>query len=54
MVVVSEETGTVSIAQNGVLQRELKFGELTEALTEYLVIDEEEKPKVLRFPRRKK
>lgn len=54
VVVVSEETGTVSIAQNGVLQRELKFGELTEALTEYLVIDEEEKPKVLRFPRRKK
>ncbi len=54
VVVVSEETGTVSVAQNGVLERELKFGELTEVLTDYFVVDESEKPKVLRFPRRKK
>lgn len=54
VIVVSEETGTVSVALNGVLQRDLKFGELTEVLTEYLVVDEAEKTKVLRFPRRKK
>lgn len=54
VIVVSEETGVVSVAQNGVLERDIKVGELTEMLTAYLVTDESEKPKVLRFPRRKK
>lgn len=54
VVVVSEETGTVSIAHNGSLERDLKLGELTQALTDYLVTDDGEKPKVLRFSRRKK
>lgn len=54
VVVVSEETGVVSVAQNGALERDVKVGELTEMLTAYLVTDESEKPKVLRFPRRKK
>ena len=54
VIVVSEETGIVSVAQNGALERDVKVGELTEMLTAYLVTDENEKPKVLRFPRRKK
>lgn len=54
VVVVSEETGTISVAHNGVLERELKFGELTEFITSYLVTDEPEKPKAFRRPRRKK
>lgn len=54
VVVVSEETGVVSVAQNGALERDIKVGELTEILTAYLVTDESEKPKVIRLPRRKK
>ncbi len=54
VVVVSEETGTVSVTHNGILERDLKLGELTLALTDYLVIDEEDKPKVFGFSRRKK
>lgn len=54
VVVVSEETGTVSVALNGVLERDLKLGELTQALTDYLVIDDPEKSRIPRFSRRKK
>lgn len=54
VVIVSEETGTISVAQNGVLERDYKLGDLTEILTAYLVTDESERPKMLRFPRRKK
>jgi hypothetical protein len=54
IIAVSEETGKISVAQHGVLERELKLGELTELLTEYLVVDDNEKAKVLRFIRRKK
>ncbi len=54
VIVVSEETGKISVAQNGVLERGLKLGELTEYITSYLVSDDTEKPKVFRRPRRKK
>lgn len=54
IVVVSEETGTVSVAHNGVLERDLKLGELTQALTDYLVTDEGEKRKLPGIARRKK
>lgn len=54
VIVVSEETGKISVAQNGVLERDFKLGELTELLTAYLVTDEAERPRMLRFPRRKK
>ena len=54
IVVVSEETGTVSLAHNGVLERDLKLGELTQALTDYLVTDEGEKRKLPGISRRKK
>ena len=54
VVIVSEETGKISVAQNGVLEREIKLGELTEILTAYLVSDETEKNKVLGFLRRRK
>lgn len=54
VVVVSEETGKVSVALNGTLERDLKFGELTEFITSYLVDDDTEKPKAFRRPRRKK
>ncbi len=54
VVVVSEETGTVSIAHNGILERDLKLGELTQALTDYLVTDEGEKRKLPGISRRKK
>ena len=54
IVVVSEETGTVSVAHNGALERDLKLGELTQALTDYLVTDEGEKRKLPGISRRKK
>lgn len=54
VVVVSEETGIVSVAHKGVLERDLKSGELTQVLTDYLVTDDGEKTKALRFSRRKK
>ena len=54
VVVVSEETGKISVALNGTLERDLKLGELTEFITSYLVADDTEKPKAFRRPRRKK
>lgn len=54
IVVVSEETGTVSLAQGGMLERNLNSGELTQVLTDYLVVEDGEKPKVFRFSRRRK
>lgn len=54
VIVVSEETGKISVAQNGTLERDLKFGELTEFITSHLVNDDAEKPKVFRRARRKK
>lgn len=54
VVVVSEETGKISVAQNGVLERDIKFGELTETITSYLVTDDSEKNKAFRISRRKK
>ena len=54
IVVVSEETGKVSVAHNGALERDLGFGELTEFITSYLVSDGTEKPKSFRRQRRKK
>lgn len=54
VIIVSEETGVISVCQNGVLEREIKFGELTEILTAYLVSDETERSKVLGFLRRRK
>lgn len=55
VVVVSEETGAISIAQNGTLERHLKLGELTQYLTDYIVADIGDKPTVLsRLSRRKK
>ncbi len=54
VVVVSEESGKISVAQNGILERDLKLGELTEYITSYLVSDDTDKTKVFRRPRRKK
>lgn len=54
IVVVSEETGKISIAQNGTLERNLKLGELTEFIASYLASDDTEKPKAFRRSRRKK
>lgn len=54
IVVVSEESGRISVAQNGVLERDLKLGELTEFIASYLASDDPEKLRVFRRPRRKK
>ena len=54
VVVVSEETGTISVAQNGTLERDLKLGELTEIISAYLVTDDGEKSRGFRFTGRKK
>lgn len=51
IVVVSEETGSISIAHNGSLTRNITQVELLENLTKFLVLEEDE-PKVRR--RRKK
>ena len=51
IVVVSEETGAVSVAQGGKLQRGLTSGELLELLNTFLLADEE---KIVKLPRRKR
>lgn len=53
VIVVSEETGTISVAEKGRLKHDLKFGEITELLTKHLVTEENEKLKALRSWRKK-
>ncbi len=54
VVVVSEETGAISVAKGGTLKRNLTLGELLEKLDEFLVPQDTEKQKILSFKRRKK
>jgi len=54
IVVVSEESGKISVAHNGTLERDLKLGELTEFIASYLVSDDTDKNRVLKRARRKK
>ena len=51
IIVVSEETGAVSVAQNAALKRGLTSGELLELLNAFLFSDEE---KSVKLPRRKR
>lgn len=54
VVVVSEETGSISIAKSGELKRDLTLGELLEVLDDFLLPHDMEKQKILSFKRRKK
>lgn len=54
VVVVSEETGAISTAKNGTLNRNLTLGELLETLDKFLAPQDTEKQKILSFKRRKK
>lgn len=55
IVVVSEETGQISVAQGGVLERSVTLGELLAALTDFLVTEEsDEKGRTFKIRRRKK
>lgn len=54
VVVVSEETGAISVAKGGTLKRNLTLGELLEKLDEFLVPQDTEKQRILSFKRRKK
>ncbi len=54
IVVVSEETGAISVAHNGTLERNITVGELLEAVNAFLVSDETEKTKPFKIRRRKK
>lgn len=54
VIVVSEEIGTVSVAEKGVLTTDIKFGELTELLQGNLLQEENERLKALKLARRKK
>lgn len=54
IIVVSEETGAISVAHNGTLERGITSGELYEIICAFLVSDEGEKNKVFRIRRRKK
>ncbi len=55
IIVVSEETGGISIAQGGILERDITLGELLAALSDFLVTeDEENKRKSFKIRRRKK
>lgn len=54
IIVVSEETGAISVAHNGTLERRVTSGELYEIICAFLVSDEGEKNKVFRIRRRKK
>ena len=53
VVIVSEETGAISLANGGTLVRDLTLGELLEELTEYMV-PEETKSGTFKLTRRKK
>ena len=52
VVIVSEETGAISIARGGSLKRNLTLGELIEELTKYMA--PEESAQKLKITRRKK
>ncbi len=54
VIIVSEETGKISVAQGGELIRGLTLGELLAALTDFLITDEGEKPRSRIIRRRKK
>lgn len=54
VIIVSEETGKISIAQSGELIRNVSLGELLASLTDFLITDEEEKPRNKIIRRRKK
>lgn len=53
-VVVSEETGAISVANAGRLRRGISNGELFETLSDLLIGDEDEKPEKKKSKRRKK
>lgn len=54
VIIVSEETGKISVAQGGELMRGVSLGELLAALTDFLITDEEEKGRKKIIRRRKK
>lgn len=54
VIVVSEETGAISVAHNGTLERGVTSGELLETVNAFLSPDEGEKNKSFRIRRRKK
>lgn len=54
VIIVSEETGKISVAQSGELVRNVSLGELLAGLTDFLITDEEEKPRNKIIRRRKK
>ncbi len=54
IIIVSEETGKISVAQSGELIRGISLGELLSALTDFLIADEGEKSKSRKILRRKK
>lgn len=53
VLVVSEETGAISVARGGTLKRKLTNGELLEILSEFVIGSEEEKPAKIKNRRRK-
>lgn len=55
IIVVSEETGHISVAQGGVLERKITLGELLATLTDFLVSEDEEgQARTFKIRRRKK
>lgn len=54
ILVVSEETGSVSAANNGSLERNITIGELRESLTDFLKRDSGESTKTFKILRRKR
>ncbi len=54
IIVVSEETGYISIAKAGTLKRKLTLGELLEEISEFLAVDDADNDKASKWRRRKK
>ena len=55
VVIVSEETGAISVAHSGELRRNLTLGELLEVLSAYMVPEEQKTNNgYFKLPRRKK
>ena len=54
IIIVSEENGKISVAQNGELIRGISLGELLAALTDFLIADDGEKTRSRIIRRRKK